>query len=486
MKQILITLYLLTIAAILLAQDGYDIKIKIDGYDQPEIYLGYFYADKQYLKDTTALGDDGYYHFKGQDTLEQGVYLVVLPPDNNYFQLILDDDHEMVMETAMPALTAKMKVKGSTENEVLYDYISFLGKMREKASPLQEQIKKAEEAGEDKTKFTDQLGEIDKEVRAKQNEIVEQHGEKIVGAIIKANLPFDTPEFDGETEEEVKRKAYYWQLEHYFDNIDLGDPRIMRSPFLFQKVIGYTDKSVIQHPDTISKAVDRVLNLMRPSEETFKFYLIHFLNKYANSKIVGQDAVYVHLVDEYYKKGDAPWTEEEQLKKIIDQADKTKPLLIGKTAPNITMYNKDNEPIALHDFDSKYTVLYFWKYDCGHCKKATPKMIEFYNNFKDKGVEVFGICTATWKRDDDGKISLEEVDKCWDYIEENGSGIWLNTVDAYHRSRYKSVYDINSTPQIYILDENKEILSKRIGADQISEVMDRIIEADQKAWEEQD
>jgi hypothetical protein len=38
------------------------------------------------------------------------------------------------------------------------------------------------------------------------------------------------------------------------------------------------------------------------------------------------------------------------------------------------------------------------------------------------------------------------------------------------------VYNIKSTPQLYILDRNKEILSKRIGAEQLEEVMDRIIE----------
>ena len=32
---------------------------------------------------------------------------------------------------------------------------------------------------------------------------------------------------------------------------------------------------------------------MEPAKETFKYYLVHYLNKYAASKIVGFDAVYV-------------------------------------------------------------------------------------------------------------------------------------------------------------------------------------------------
>ena len=58
-----------------------------------------------------------------------------------------------------------------------------------------------------------------------------------------------------------------------------------------------------------------MLEGMKPAPETFKYYLVHFLNEYAKSKVVGYDAMYVHLVDKYYSTGLAPWTDEEQLEK---------------------------------------------------------------------------------------------------------------------------------------------------------------------------
>ena len=57
-------------------------------------------------------------------------------------------------------------------------------------------------------------------------------------------------------------------------------------------------------------------------------------------------------------------------------------------------------------------------------------------------------------------------------------------IDPYYRSRYKQIYNVKSTPVIYILNEQKEIIAKRIGAEQIGEVMDRIIERDKKLEEE--
>jgi len=245
------------------------------------------------------------------------------------------------------------------------------------------------------------------------------------------------------------------------------DERLVHAPFFFQRVEQYINKLTVQHPDSLIKAIDVVLLKVQPAEETFKFYLVHFLNKFAKSKIVGMDAVYVHLVDKYYNKGLAPWTDEEQLEKIVKNATTLKPILIGKTAPDVKMEKRDASPINLHDVKSEFTVLFFWDPDCGHCKKSMPKMLEAYDKFKDRGVEVFAVCTRV----------TDKVPKCWQYIDEKENmDRWINVVDPYLQSRYKQIYDIRTTPQIFILDENKEILSKRIGAEQLEEVLEQMIE----------
>ena len=75
------------------------------------------------------------------------------------------------------------------------------------------------------------------------------------------------------------------------------------------------------------------------------------------------------------------------MKKIIDNANTLEPLLIGKVAPDIRLETREGEPMQLHDIQAPLTVLYFWRYDCGHCKKSAPKMKEFYEAYKDKGRE---------------------------------------------------------------------------------------------------
>ena len=141
-------------------------------------------------------------------------------------------------------------------------------------------------------------------------------------------MPLIEPEFKG-LEAEIQKQKWEYYKNHYFDNINLVDSRLLRTPFFYNKVEDYLDKLTVQHPDSIITAVDLLLNKMKPSKENFKNFTVIFLNKYAKSKIVGMDAVYVHIVNNYYATGDADWIEQEQLNKILENANTLKPILIG-------------------------------------------------------------------------------------------------------------------------------------------------------------
>ncbi|GAB4246546.1 MAG: hypothetical protein Kow0027_07730 [Saprospiraceae bacterium] len=462
---------------------GYQIKVKIDNFDQKELYLGYYYGDKQYLKDTAYLASNGWFYFEGEEKLPGGLYLIVMPPDNNFFQMVINDDEDQwfSMETDAKDAVDKMKIEGSPDNRLFYDYLLFLEKKRPEADKLKEELDALPEGDKKREKVEAKIKALDEEVMAFQQKIIREHPKTMTAAIIKANLPLNPPEFK---EDEKGLKAFRWMRQHWFDNLDLADERMLRTPVLQQKVDYFIQKMTVQHPDSISEAIDQVLEAMRPAEENFKYFLIHFLNEYAKSKIVGMDAVYVHLGLKYYATGQAPWTDPEQLEKIVDNAKKLEPLLIGNKAPNLLMETQDGSHMSLHQFKSPITVLFFWDPDCSHCKKSMPDMVKFAQDYKDKGVAVFAVCTKLVTRDDQGNLSLKEVNKCWDTIKEKNMDVFFNTVDPYHRSRYKSVYDIRSTPQIYVLDEDKTILSKRIGAEQLPEVIDFILEKKAKEAQE--
>lgn len=464
-KIILALLLLMTTLSFIQAQDGHRIEFDIVGYDSTSLTVANHLMDKQYIVDTLHRTSAGTFVLEGEEKMSPGMYILVLQPDNSLIQfLVNEDEQEFSMKVKKENTLDAPVVKGSRDNQLFFEYLQYLDKKRPESEALSKKLE-GEQNEKKKALIQKKLDKLNEEVSAYQQKIIAENPKLITSALIAANFPIDYPEFEG-TDEEVQIKKWRHTQQHYFDHIDLAFPPNLRTPFLFQRVTNYVDKLQVQHPDTIYQAIEYVLEKMRPAEETFKHYLVHFLNHYAAAKIVGMDAVYVKLVDNYYAKGDASWVEGEQLDKIVDNANNLRPLLIGKTAPDLKMYREDGSAVSLHDIDAEYTILYFWRYDCGHCKKGTPHLKEFYEKYKDKDVKIVAICAKV----------MDEVPKCWEYIEEQEIKDWIHLVDKYHRSKFMKVYDVKTTPQLYILDRNKEIISKRIGAEQLDEVMEDIME----------
>ncbi|MFN0036045.1 MAG: redoxin domain-containing protein [Saprospiraceae bacterium] len=458
---------------------GYKIRVKLENYAANELVIGFHYGEKQYIKATVMRDLNGVFTFEADTLFPAGVYLLVLKPDNNFIQILLSDtNQEFTVTTDVKDPVTKMKAKGSQDNEVFYEYLRYLNKQRPDADTLRAQLGRVKGNVADSTRIAGKINDIDKAVRKAQQELIAKYPSTMAAKIVKAAIDPEAPDFKGD-EKEVARKKYGWMREHFFDNIDIADPAMLRSPVLHNKIEYFITKLTPQHPDTVNAALDFVFKKMmgKPNSENYKYYLIHFLNYYAKSNIVGFDACYVHIANEYYCKGQTPWTKKEDLEKICDNARRLEPILIGKIAPNITVMDRNDKPHALWDVDADYTVLFFWATDCGHCKKAAPHILEFAKNYKDRGVKVFAVCTGVVTTKEESNTPEKVRDACWKGLEEKefNDELFFNTYDPYIRSRYKMVYDVQTTPQIFILDRNHEILMKRIGGEQLSEVMEQVM-----------
>ncbi len=468
MKRIFtVLLFSLLAVSATFAAKGHKIRVKLENYPEKELILGFYYGDKPYVKDTVTLGADGYFSFEADTLLPCGVYLLVLKPDNSFIQFAVPaDDQDFTMTTDVKNSVEKMKFKGSDDNDIFYDYLRFLAKLRPEADTLRAHLELVRKVVADSTRLANQLNDMDKQVKKFQADVLTKYPNTITAKIVRASIEPEAPEFKGDDKAVLLQKRE-WYRTHFFDNVDITDICLLRSPVMNPKIEQYIQKFTVQHPDSLIRAVDFVLSKLKPTPDNYKFYLIQLLNFYAKSNIVGMDAVYVHIAEEYYCKNGANWTKKEDLEKICDNAARLKPILIGKIAPNIIVKDRNDQPAELWKVDADYTVLFFWDPECGHCKKAAPFMVEFANKFKDRNVKVFAVCTA---KGDKGP-------ECWKSVEEKGFSdfLFLNTYDPYLSSRYSSFYDVRVTPQIFILGRNHEILMKRIGAEQLSEVMEQVI-----------
>ena len=444
-----------------------DIEVTIEDYEEPYILLANYYGDKQYIRDTMRRTPGGSYRVRRDTSLAGGMYLLVLPPDNQFLQLLIDPaDVTFKVRTKRAALVEAATIKGNSDNALFYDYLQLLGEQRPKAEALRKQLEAKPEGAQADVQA--QLDKVNAKVVDRQTEILEEHPTSLTAAVVRLNQPLNPPKYPELPEEEQRNAQLRWMQQHYFDQLDLTDDRLARTPFLQQRADFYTENFIVQHPDSLVRAIDYLLAETGPAQENYKFLLVHFLNKFAKSKQVGMDAVYVHLAQRYYCAGKAPWTEAEQLEKICDNAKTLAPLLIGQPAPDVQLQTREGQKLRISEIESPYTVLLFWRPDCGHCKKSAPQVVEFAEKWQPKGVRLVSVCTKFTK----------DVPKCWEFIDERGFGDFLNLVDPYHQSRFQTLYDLKSTPRIFVLDKDKKIVSKGIGAEQLDEVMEFLTKRD--------
>jgi peroxiredoxin len=133
---------------------------------------------------------------------------------------------------------------------------------------------------------------------------------------------------------------------------------------------------------------------------------------------------------------------------------------MGKQAPNITLQDSNGKYHSLYNVDAKYTVLCFWDPDCSHCKDAIPKLKKVYDVLKDKDVEVYAANTQIEEKKWKKFIHKHELD-------------WINVWDPDFESNFRHTYDVQSTPKIYLLDEDKTIIGKQLDVNQVRKMLER-------------
>jgi thiol-disulfide isomerase/thioredoxin len=225
----------------------------------------------------------------------------------------------------------------------------------------------------------------------------------------------------------------------------------------------YFSQTVVQIPDSISAATDEVLSKTDKKNEVYRYLLTYIFNEMANSKVMGFDAAYVYIGKNYFCKEDmTPWVDTAKRFKICDRVNRLEPVLVGKRAQRLILPTDSTEMQwkNLTDVKAKYTILAFWDPDCGHCKKEIPVLIEAYHNLKKLGIDVAGFSPA-----------IMEIENYKDWVEfiKNNNLDWINVCDAKRHTNFRWEWDIQSTPQIYILDSEKVIKARRIGADQVED-----------------
>jgi thiol-disulfide isomerase/thioredoxin len=475
------------------AQSGYDIKINFKGCKDTMVFLVKYQFDQQYISDTAKNVKNGNIRFKGTKDLDKGVYVLVSQEKTTYFDLFINENQKFTVNADMANVVNSLKSIGNKENEQFFSYINFItnknldfGKMRDQTKGMNK---------EDSTKFmNEKIRVLNNEVKTFELGFMEKNKGSYLYDVLNLKTekePKDIPKASNGRPDSVYQ--YYYYKNHFFDGIDFKDERIIRTPFFDDRIKRYFEKLIVVHPDTMIKEIDIVLAKCTEGNLVYNLLLGYFTYSAEQNKIMGFDKVFVHLANKYIITGRAKGVyTEETVEKIRERAKIMGDLLIdakvsdlfmidtvygrqvqkmgfdtAKTSKSVTdLYYKNLEKLtpmfrSLYQVNAKYTILVFWAADCGHCQTEVPKMNEALQEIKGKiDFKVYAVQTK------------DELFETWrKFIIEKKLNDFINVFDPIHLNNLKEKFDIYSTPVIYILDKDKRIKAKRLGADQVVDML---------------
>ena len=465
MRKLIFSILLSLVPVFLSGQfkNGYEINVTIMDLQDSTVFLAYHLGDKQYIKDTVKLDRSGNGIFRGQQTLPQGIYMIVLP-GRKYFEILISDNQRFSLNCTFSDYFNTLKFTGSKENSAFVEYQKNWVTMQQTAIAISKRIQNNKQ-NNDSLKILGSVQKLQEEnMKAYLKSVVKANEGNFLGTLVKGLLPIDIPKFTipiGYKNPDSIRWVlnYNYNKDHFFDNIDLNDERLIRTPLLYSRLDSFFTNVLIQSPDTINKEIDKLINKCSSNYKMFQFVSVYLFNHFRESEIMGHDAVMVKIADDIYLSGKADWVTREFKDDLRKQIDLIRPNLIGKKAENMVMDSYKGIFVSLYDVEKDFTVLYFWEPNCGHCQEATPKLKAYYDKPKDYSLEVFAVCTTADK------------EKWTKYIEDNKI-TWINGWDPKRISHFDFYYNVQSTPTIYVLDKNKKIIAKKLAVEEIGPFID--------------
>lgn len=445
----------------------YNISVKIDGLDcEDELLLANHFGDKQYLRDTSKCVN-GIATFRGDETLENGVYLVVLPK-KNYFEILISQDENQTkysFQTDTTLSPKKMVVEGSKENELFFGFNAFAIVQGNKAGKIRRVLDTLEE-GKTKSKLESELKEINKSVAQRRDKISQDYSDLFIGKLY-GSMTEITPPDDNSVDEVNQRKfQYLWLREHFWDEVDLAEDGLVRSPVFHNKLKYYFDTYMPPIADTAIWLGDQLINKIEAagSREQYK-YTIHFLLGYfENAKFMCFDKALWHIAKNYYCAGKAYWADSAYVSKMCIESSKMEATLCDKVAPDLHMPDSNfRQRIRMSEIAKPVTVLVFWDINCGHCKKEMPIISNMYDSMTNENIEIYAVYTQGdwegWKK----RLAKDKFN-------------FINVANAFGEDKFRKKYNIRTTPQIFVLDKDKNIRFKKIGAKDLPKTIEYLLE----------
>lgn len=457
MKKILTILALACLAVTAAAaKPGYKITLQIDGSRDSSVLICYYYAQNKYILDTAFNNGKGKFVFEGTQELKPGLYFFTNNGDRYAEFVVYNEKPEFTFRTDNRNWITNMHVRGSRQNELFYNY-------QRASESLYDELDIAKRTL-DSAALVEFTHRQHLRIDSLKMVFINEHPESMFAKMMAStrNIDEEVPlaHDDGTPTSDFER--YQWFMAHYFDHMPIDDNFFVRTPkpVFYQHVTDYTDKFMRgMPPDMICPLLDSLIDRSEPAPEVFRWLVYNLTEKYLQSNVMVYDEVYVHLVNRYFATGKVTWLAPSTVDEQIERASKWERLLVGKVSPELVLFDTLRHIHSLHRMPGRYTLLLFWSPTCGHCRDIIPAIYNAFNEVADSmDMTAYAILS------DPDEVT---VGKWKQFLRDHhiDNPRWVNLNGGEANVDWREVYDVQTTPQIYLIEnEHKTFIGKKLNA----------------------
>lgn len=431
-----------------------NIKLKINGIKDTTVFLASYYGDKILRVDSVRLNHEGIGIITRNKAQKEGIYLFYLN-DKNYFEFLIGKNQHISVEADFKN-SSQNTFKGADETVAFREYQLFFSQQKAKQTAIQNKLRVTSEKSDSMKILQKELTDLNAVMESYWKEMsLKYQGTFLADFFLSMFIPAaDEPKIAiGEKNPDSVRWVYRYNFmkNHYWDNFNFARSGLIRTPVFQEKLDTYIKKMLLQIPDSMIGPMVQLIEKSKKDDEVYHYIFLYLLNESNQSQIMGMDKVFVVLSEKYILNNQKTWLDTAAVSKIRERVNAVKPNLIGNTAPELKLSDSEGNYFSLRQMNARFTLLYFWEPDCSHCQKTTPALnSDLYQVLKTKGVDIYAVLT------------LNNKEKWMKAIQDYKIEEWTNVWDPMYSSNFRKLYDVTTTPIIYILDKNKKIVAKRL------------------------
>ncbi|HBH20638.1 MAG TPA: hypothetical protein DDX33_01080 [Rikenellaceae bacterium] len=191
---------------------------------------------------------------------------------------------------------------------------------------------------------------------------------------------------------------------------------------------------------------------------------LRVLNHYMHARVMGEEAVAIHIFDEWLKSGKVEATSEFEYMEAEMFANCNRRSLIGMTAEKIDLLKPSGRKMTIPE-DGKIAVLFFYDTSCAKCRLETMVLPEVLSEV-DFPMNFYAVYVSDNKRDWKAFRRNFKI--------KNKNVRMVHLWDPEMDSGYHLAYGVTGTPRMFVVWSDGEIIGRRLEVENLKEIINYI------------